>query len=470
MKKLLIMAGIMGVTAQAHAQGSSEFSHSAEFRARYQFDQNINNIANDPQNSQDAFEHRFKLDTTFRASEQFSAHLSLIHNAVWGSTNQGAANSTGNTGVAINDGIGNAENMVLVQEAYGHWMVNDSVSLKGGRMTYQIADGSVIGINDWQQTPYSFDGGVVSYEMEHVKVDAIGFRLAEWDQTITGGDRTNQDPENNLFGLSIDIKTMPEWLKMINLHVLQNNAGDVRAIAGTDTPDSRGFGAAGKLNLLRYGVAIGGDAMNIDYKVNYNAHNGKIEVAGTPNTELNGDMFQIELGYTLPEVMNSRFYVLYHQSSGADEQGKGGYDPFLYELHHNAGRMDIFQWGNLSYFQFGYHLMPTDTLKVGIDYIMFSRTEKTDDVNLGRLGSRLGRASSGLTARNGATNLRDLSDRLGDEIDLIAEKSYDNGLTIVGRAGMFMPGDFFKATSAAGTTVVADKTYTQFFLEARMNF
>lgn len=454
MKKLILIAAIMGVTAQAHAQASSEFSHNAEFRARYQFDQNINGIDNDPQNSQDAFEHRFKLDTTFRASEQFSAHLSLIHNAGWGLDSTTAP-------VATNNAL-STENMVLVQEAFGHWMVNDSFSLKFGRQNYQIGDGSVIGINDWQRTPYSFEGGLLTYEMEHVKIDALGFRLAEYDRT--GLENPNADPENNLFGLSVDLKTMPEWLKMVNVHVLQNNVADRRPAASTDV-------SLGKVNLLRYGLTVAGETMNIDYKINYNAHTGQAELTGSPEAELDGDMVQAELGYTLPEIMNSRFYVLYHQSSGADAQGKGAYDPFLYELHYNAGRMDVFQWGNLTYLQFGYHLMPTDTLKVGLDYIMFSRTEKTDDANLGRLGSALGRSSTGYAARNGATGatLSSMSDKLGDEIDLIAEQTYDNGLTIVGRAGMFMPGDFFKS-DVVGAAAKADKTYTQFFVEARMNF
>lgn len=451
MKKLLAIAVLMGLGSAAHAQeGNSDFSANAEYRVRYQYDQNVQGDK-DGISSQNSVRHRLKMGVTFRAGENFSGAATFLHNATWGSDDFGHATAgTGDSAKATLDGTRNAENMILVHEAYGSWMLNDSTTLKFGRGTYTMADGSVIASNDYEAYPYTFEGALITHEMELMRVSAWGVKFAEYDNS--GG--TADDPEANAYGLSLDFKTLPEVLKMVNIHVIQNQKDETSGSATTAAQLGQ--------SVLRYGATVAGDVAGFDFKLNYAAHNGDLYVPASENKlKSEGMMYQVELGYTLPEIMNSRFYVLYHSDSGdkdSTDDKAGTYDPYFYDMHYNAGLMDIVKWGNLTYISVGYTLMPMDDLVVGLHYHMFERTEA-------------GTNATGVTAgkNGGGLNLGAASNdksKIGDEIDLVAEKKYENGFSLLARAGMFMPGDYLKD---AGTINKSD-TYTQIFLQGKMNF
>lgn len=457
MKKLIALAAILATAGTAYADdhgGDGKFSHNAEYRVRYQYDQNITGDKDTAPSSQDNIVHRFKFGTTFKASEKLSATLTLLHNASWGSNDLGGTTATGHspTGDAkgVQTGTNDAQNMLLVHEAYGNWVVSDSFNLKFGRGNAGLADGALIGENDWQATPYAYEGILGTYEHESFQLQVWGVRFAEWARSVSANH--DDDPEANSFGLAFDFKSLPEFLNLVNIHVLQNNNDEIYNSANATI--------VAKAAIMRYGLAIGGETAGLDYKVNYEAESGETENSGT-KTDKETMMYQIELGYSMPEVMNSRFYAAYHMDSGT---GSGAtknetYDPYFYELHANAGLMDVVKWGNLTYISVGYTLEPMEDTMVGIHYHMFSRTENNRGIDAGANGGSMG---LGGTANNIAGNTKD---KIGDEIDLTATKNYGDGFSVTTRAGMFMPGDYLK-----DTTINKKDTYTQVFVEAKMMF
>ena len=98
-------------------------------------------------------------------------------------------------------------------------------------------------------------------------------------------------------------------------------------------------------------------------------------------------------------------------------------------------------------------LEPMDNTKFGIDYYMFSQTEKDSTNVVGMNGSALSAA-----AAYDATK-----DALGTEIDVWASHKYDTGLETYLRYSMFTPGDEFKAANI-------EETYSMIFAEAKMTF
>ena len=58
-------------------------------------------------------------------------------------------------------------------------------------------------------------------------------------------------------------------------------------------------------------------------------------------------MYHFLLSYSWPFLPNSRIFVGYHTDSTK-------YQPWLYDRHKNAGLLDIFLWGNLTYYFFGF--------------------------------------------------------------------------------------------------------------------
>ena len=327
-------------------------------------------------------------------------------------------------------------------------MVDDSFSMKIGRWNHSIADGALVGNNDYQATPYAFEGILGTYSQESFTGELWLVRVAEYTgrgATPTGN--TDQDPERNIIGLNFDFKSLPEVLNMANVHVLYSDQ-DTQYTSGST------LGTAGHA-ITRYGVALGGETAGVDYKVNYEAESGENLNGGGTTQDVSTNMYQLEVGYSMPEVMNSRFYALYHADSGtaAATTDDETYDPLFYEQHANAGLMDVVAWGNLTYISLGYTLEPMEDTMVGIHYHMFSRTEKDGSTTAGKNGSSI---LGGTIASK---------EKLGDEIDLEMKKKYADNFSITTRLGMFMPGEAVKNGSAGPSD-----TYTQLYIQGLMTF
>ena len=99
-------------------------------------------------------------------------------------------------------------------------------------------------------------------------------------------------------------------------------------------------------------------------------------------TDISANMMDLEFGYSLPEMMSSRFHAGYHMDSGTPGTGatkNETYDGFYYDKHNNAGLMDVVGWGNLTYMRAGFTLSPMEDLTVAAEYFMFTQTEKDGD-------------------------------------------------------------------------------------------
>lgn len=432
MRNVLVLGALLAFMPVAHAADKGgEFTHDAEYRIRYQHDEAWNTADKDADTNRNTMMQRFKLATTFKSGEKFAAHLSLLANSVLG-------DQTGNSANEVPDNAADLE----VNQAYGTWMINDSWMAKFGRGGFTLADGSVISQNDWQATPYAFEGVLVNWEHEMMRLSLFMVK-AEENLTPSNG---NDDPESNFYGLALDWKSLPEFLKMANIHVMQVNA-DERDV---------GAGATYRKNEMRYGVVVGGDAANVDYKLQYAAHDGEEDgtAIGGTKRDKKGNMMGAEVGYSMPEMMKMHFGVAYHQDTG-DDAGTSNdkYDSFYTEKHNSAGMMDVLGWGNLTFWKAAFTMSPMDQTEVGLQYWMFNRTENSSGATMGNNGY------AGYAAGT------DTSDDLGTEFDLHATHKYDGGFQITAWVGMFMPGKHIKNVAGG-----KDDTFNQLFVEGKMTF
>lgn len=473
MRKALALAAFLAMAPYAQAQESAAAatatgSHTmnAEYRLRFQYDNNVAGSKDIEPTSRDFALQRLKLGGGFKASDQLSLNYTLLHNASWGSNNYsygalGTGDGDGGTSRARLNGTNDAENMILVQEAYGTWMVSDNFMLRFGRGSFTMGDGTVIHDNDWDATPVAFEGVLATYEMEVGRLSGFAVRFAEYDDQT---DATAQDPEANSVGLTWSQKVMPEFMNRMDVHVNQITKA-YTGPTGVDTA-AASFGQ----DILRYGISLGGDVAMFDWRAVYNAHTGdyrNINGAGT-NASADGHMYEAEIGMKFEEFMNSRAYIYYHQDSGDSTAGGndgtgnpaadgkiGTYDPYFYYRHGNAGLMDIFLWGNLTDIAVGYTFQTSEVTNFGIHYHMFQKTEGNGGVNAGLWGSNM--------LANGTTTDKDL----GQEIDVEVTHAYANGLMMTGRLGAFMPGAALEDLAGANSR---GDMYGTAFLEAKMNF
>lgn len=425
----------------AYAADGTETKFNGELRAHFFSNMNPSAAADttaDPAKQESHWEQRTKLGATFSKGESLNAHIGLIAANTWGNdyasvATRGSLTATG-------------ENFMFVHEAWGFWKPWSNFSFRLGRGALNVADGTVLSTNDGMQLPYAFDGVLGTYYAEFANINIFGvkgfdtYTFAAPTYSSTQADT----PEINFYGVSLDVKNLPEALKMVNVHIMQING---TKIGGTND----------NMNALRYGLTLAGNYMNFDYRGTYAGYSGKSN-AGNTSTDSTGSMFDLGAGYSWTDMMNFHLGALYHSDSGdtngADTKTET-YDSFFYDKHNNAGMMDLVKWGNSTYFKVGASLEPMETTKFGVDYYSFSRTTNKDTAYWW---------ATGFDANGALTNT---DTAVGTEIDVYATKTYDNGVSMSLFYGMFTPGEYLKKQTGVS---VDRKGVSQLGLEAKMVF
>ncbi|MBC87324.1 MAG: hypothetical protein CL677_09120 [Bdellovibrionaceae bacterium] len=408
-KLIAILAMALAPTVSVAA---SDMATNAEYKVRYNLMQN-ESFTKD--NNQSAWEQRFKLGMTWRAGEKLSATVSLLHNSNWGA-------DPADVGIATTDTT--EDRFLDVNQAYATWMTSDDMSVVIGRQPIAFGDGTIFHQNDWEHEPYSFEGVGIAYDTEFAGINFWGVQIYDAGNTSDGGTR---DREHNMYVFSVDVKNMPEFLKMLNVHIVKH------AVNATSFASAPVTVAA---DVQQFGLTLQGASGMVDYRLTYSTATG--EAGGA---DISANMLDGSVGYSLASFMNSHFELAFHQDSGDDGSGDvTSWDdlPNYYNLHENAGRMDLYRWGNLTYFKLGWHFDAMEKTTAGLDYYMFSKTEEDD--------TRHGAA--------GETNI-------GSEIDLYATKKYSDNLAVTARLGMFSPVE---------DTVGSSDAQTHVFLEGKFKF
>lgn len=429
MNKLIALIAVLGFAGSAHAADGADFSHSGEYRLKY-----VNNMNADltddaiPEDSSDQnWATRLRWGTTVRAGEKLTGHFTLVHNANWG---ENAATEQYPSDIST---TGEAQNVLLVNEAYASWMLSDAWMVRFGRGSMTIGDGRFVSANDYEDVSKAFDGAMASWDHEMARFSFFA---------VQGANFSEPNAQGNFFGISADFKTLPDFMKSANLHVVQ-----IKQDASVD------LGGLNDEQNMRAGFSVTGDVAGLDWRLNYEMETGEI-TAGATKSDIKTSMMDAELGYAIPAAMNTRVHVGYHTDSGNSASTTAGdremYDGFHYDTHNNAGLMDVYGWGNLTYMRAGLTLSPADDITVAAEYFMFTQTEKD------------GATNSENTAISGATG-DTAEDDLGTEIDLTVTKKYTNNFDISASYRMFSPGDEWK-------TDTLEDGYNQIYVGANLKF
>ena len=437
MKRLALIVGAFAMTATvAHAQDATEIKNGGEFRVRYEnfFNKSAMDANTGAEQHTDA---RLKWDMNIRKGEKLQAHVSLLHNARLGGV---SAASDYPYGTSVNQGVYNTgdQNSLIVNRAWGWWRASDAVSFKVGRIGIEFADGAVFSENDWEAVPVAHEGLDVAFDTSFAMFNLYGIKTRE----NTAGYAGNSDPEANYYMLTADLKNMPSAIKMANIHII-------------DVMDDGSTATTGTANWQHVGLTVGGDVSGFMYKATGAFQFGTYNKTPALEQKLSANMFDLMVGYGMPETMGLKLSLGYHMDSGDDngtDDKQNGYQALFYDRHNYAGLMDVVNWGNLSYWNINASIMPMEDLEAGLGFYMFSKSKSGGTTTFGR-----GIASTASTTTADSA--------LGSEIDLFANKSYGPDLKIGARYSMFMPGDAMK-----NTTVKQDKTAHEGYLQASIAF
>ncbi|GEM_PF-3035644 len=423
MKKLLLAAALL-VGFGANAQ-DTQFQPGGSLEVFYD---NMNNydFSDTTHDRRDEFVQKTKLKLDAAKNDNLTAKLVLTNIMLWGDNSAFDGKDTSMKGEAVKS------NQFLVEEAYGVYQMDQETSLQFGRGQYLLGRGEVISKrNEYEYIPVSFDGLLLLHDTDNYRAGAFivrgvddGFNLEE------GGEgQASNDKSGDFLGATLTFKAVPEFLNDVLVHYI--NAKSDTFAGNSITKNERTW----------IGLSTGGETGAFDYNAAYVKFDGT--VYGTSEIDRDGSMMQLGAGFNMPEVMGLRIGVEYHQDSG-DESGSLAdgksetYDPLYYDFNKYAGRMEIAKWGctyannnvantcgstsaatpgslngaGLTSLALRLKVEPSAGLKVMLDYFMFEATEDQ--------GS---------------------DEELGSEIDLVVEKSYDNGFYANALYGMFQAGD-----------------------------
>ncbi len=437
MKRLLLgmAATIVATAAFAQEETASDVSHGGDIRVRY-FNYINPTSVTDAADSNAHVENRTKLNLTFQKSEDLMAFFSLLYSGSFGDTQWNTAPAYPENGVSVN-------------QAYMWWKANETTSITAGRMAVEIADGRVFSYNDFEAIPVTHDGLKVGFDFDFGNLGLYAIKNEELTR-VTATPGPSSDPEINTYMLSLDFKNLPEALSTANLHIAQVNE-DATVDAG------------GSSSLQHIGLTVGGEVVGLTYNLTAAFQTGKDKfVAG--DIDQSGNMFDVLVGYNMDQA---RVWVGYHMDSGNDDDATKNtrYNPLFYNAHDNAGRMDIFGWGNLTYIYLGGAYNVSESTEIGVEALMFSRTEDNDFFSAQPYrGGFYGLAGPGYDPGTGALGTNAGEKDLGTEIDVWATHKYDNGANIGARLGYFTPGKFFSDNDGP------DESSMQVMLTGGFNF
>src|SRR5207302_1504581 len=236
---------------------------------------------------------------------------------------------------------------------------------------------------------------------------------------------------------SFDWKTAPDFLKTVGAHYVL-----VKKDEGNYTGPLTGLDPIPNEDSSRYGVTVAGDKMGVDYRANYEIYNGtRKSTAAAASQDVDANMMDAEVGYSMPSMMGFRVHGTYHVDTGTSSATKDQtYQGFYYDRHDNGGLMEKFAWGNLTYMNLGLTANPRDDISVAVNYYTFTKTEKKDFAYAGTgktVGTGYGAVGT-IAATNPANSTK--SD-LGTELDISVTKKYNNNFSINAHYAMFTPGD-----------------------------
>ena len=436
MKSIAILSfALLAASTSALAADDTEFKNSGEFRMRYI--NNFNATGQDASGQNADTTGRFKLNIGARKGENLQAYLSVLHVSEFGAQNtENGDYSTVSTSSSSNTAAAN--NLLIVNRAWGLWKATDTLSFRVGRFGINIADGLVFSDNEWENVPVAHEGLEAAFDTDYAKLSVFFIKTNELNSApLNQSGAPNSDPERNFYLLTADVKNLPDVIKTANIHVL--------AITRDRTDDGQNppVKTYGAQTWQHAGITLGGDIHGFIYKATGAYQQGSFSKSPTLDQKINAYMYDVLIGWQKEENATFKITAGFHVDTGNDSSFLSTaadktqrYQTLYYQKHDTAGLMDLVRWGNLTEWNVEATYIPSEDFEAGIRYSMFTQTQAGDPngVSLGDRYSSITTSTVALGERN-----------IGSEVDLFGTKSYEGGFHIGIDLGGFMPGDYFKS-------------------------
>lgn len=412
MYKYLILLGVLvsqGVWAQSKTSGGSEVvveDHDKEKDIFYKFGGGVrlrHYITKDSTAGALPFvedfsntAHRAQLDVQLNKGEYFQSYIRAIHHSIWGEDN--------NTD----------QNNFTLQQAWGNWKVTDFLNFKFGRQAVELGRGLSYGANEWENVPTFYDGFATLFDWDVLELSLYALKIDELERDPTQS--VSSDPETNHYVIDINFKELSDIIQMADLNFVQV-VSDIGLLPGSTT-------LVNKQRIQRFGFDFVLSGVYFEAATSINYITGT-ESTFTTSNKVKQMMLDSEFRFKMPDWQQLNLWAGAHYDTGDDNATDGTntqYQALNYNYHQNAGRLDFFRFGNLTYLRAGASMHMMSDWYFGIEGFMFQKTKESAPNYLER-GLVVSNFENG-TIQFGAEK------NLGTEIDLWIGKSFPSGLNM----------------------------------------
>jgi hypothetical protein len=268
------------------------------------------------------------------------------------------------------------DNNFIINQGWGNWKVADFLNLKFGRQSLELGRGLVFGANEWENVPTYYDG--VSALFDWTVLDLSFYALKTYDINRSGRSSASIDNDNTNYIIDLKFKDLSDMITLANLNFVQTS-GDVNNINPSAT-------LATTQSLQRFGFDYTLSGVYFETSGSMSYVTGKKTVAAG-DLDVKQYMLDFEGKFMLPEWSRLNMWVGLHRDSGdkdSSDTKDDQYEPLGYNIHNNAGRLDFFKFGNLTYIRGGASVHMLSDWYLGTEYFIFSKTTENGENYLAR--------------------------------------------------------------------------------------
>ena len=292
----------------------------------------------------------------------------------------------------------------------GSLLLTEDMELKLGWNLYENKFPEIASVNNYEDFVYAFQGVFLEYSARFMNVSFWGGWPPELPNLKLADSKVDQ---NFGFGFFLDLDLTVDFVDYVSLYAAY--LGDPSIKEGEEVHSTQ-------QKVSRYGAGLKGNFYLLDLSYTaVAAFYGK----GFQFGSWEESMYHLKLGFSRPDFFNGKIVAGWHKDSP-------NYRSWLYDRHENAGLLDLFLWGNLSYYFLGLSASLTDEIDIELFITDFRTTEK-GPIQLGQFGLLQAEQVAG------GESLESQGTQLGKEVDMRLEAKIDDYFEVGLMAGLFFP-------------------------------
>lgn len=338
-------------------------------------------------------------------------------------------------------------------QAYGEFYFDNALgynrplSVRAGRMHFELLDKRLFSNNPFRNTTNNFDGLRVRFGKKQNNWDLDTFALQPVERLKYKFDRGDEDTW--IYGGVLSIRQWSEYLTIQPYFLGRRQNGDIaNSVVANRKPD---------INIYAPGLRVYGFLGGFDFDTNINKQFGRSgALSGTQQTLQKHDAlgYSLELGYSFDYDLKPRVSLFYGYGTGDKNPNDNINQRFdiFYGFNQPWSRNDYFSWDNIRSPKARLEFTPYKDVRIDTSYNAFWLESKTDAWSRANLRDSTGQSGS----------------FLGQEFNIRLKHKFNSYMDWSVSYARFTPGEFTRSQARANGPFTTEPT-NFFYFEISLN-